>query len=209
MIGLIHWTAGLLHSLGLGAVVAVLLVESLGIPSPSEIVLLLAGLLVAEGRFSYAGVVLAGAAGSTAGAVLAYWLARTRGRAWLLRRLRFLFRSPEALARWEAYFLRHGPLIVMVGRVLSGVRMVISYPAGLFGMPWPRFVLFTGVGSLAWPALATGAGWFLGPRVLAALRTLHRAEEAVVIALAAAVLAFWLGRRARRARRPAVGRSGD
>lgn len=209
MIGLIHWTAGLLQSLGLGAVVAVLLVESLGIPSPSEIVLLLAGLLVAEGRFSYPAVVVAGAAGSTAGALVAYALARTRGRTWLLRRLRFLFRSPEALAAWEAYFLRHGPVIVLAGRVLSGVRMVISYPAGLFGMPWPQFTLFTVIGSLAWPALAAGAGWFLGPRVLAALRTLHRAENIALVVLVAAGVAVAAWRRGLRARRAAVRRSED
>jgi|BEDMetMinimDraft_2_1075160.scaffolds.fasta_scaffold02976_4 membrane protein DedA with SNARE-associated domain len=209
MIALIHWTAGLLQSLGLGAVVAVLFVESLGIPSPSEIVLLLAGLLVAEGRFSYPAVVVAGAAGSTAGALVAYTLARTRGRAWLLARLRFLFRSPAVLTSWEQYFLRHGPVIVLAGRVLSGVRMVISYPAGLFGMPWPQFTLYTVVGATAWPALATGAGWFFGPRVLRALGTLHRAENIAlgILVLAALAVAFW--RRGLRGRRTAVRRSED
>lgn len=197
MLQLIQVTTGWLHSFGVLAVFVVLLAESLGVPSPSEIILLLSGLLVAEGRFQFVPVVLAGTAGSTLGASIAYWIARRGGRPLLLTRLRFLFRTEARLDAWDRYFLTRGDWIILVGRILSGVRMLISYPAGLFRMPFPRFFLFTLIGAMLWPILATGAGWYLGPRVLSALKTLHSAEEVVLAAavLAAGVLWIWLSRR--------------
>lgn len=189
-----HW----LRMAGPGAVFGVLLIESLGIPAPSEIVLLLAGLLVAEHQFAFGVVVLAGAAGSTLGAAVSYAVAYRAGRAWLDRHLWWLFRTPQALDRWHAQFLKYGPWIVLGGRVVSGVRMVVSYPAGLFRLPAATFFAATAVGSLLWPLLAVGAGWWLGPRVLALLQGLHHAEAGAVTALVLAGLAAWVWRRLRR-----------
>jgi membrane protein DedA with SNARE-associated domain len=189
-----HW----LKSAGPGAVFGVLLVESLGIPAPSEIVLLLAGLLVAEHQFSFGVVVLAGAAGSTLGAVVSYTVAFRAGRTWLDTHLWWLFRTPGALDRWQAQFLRYGPWIVLAGRVVSGVRMVVSYPAGLFRLPMPTFLAATAAGAVMWPLLAVGAGWWLGPRVLALLERLHSAEAGVATALVAGGVVVWAWRRFRR-----------
>jgi membrane protein DedA with SNARE-associated domain len=194
---LIRLTAGWLDHLGPVTVFVVLFLESLGIPAPSEIVLLLSGLLVAEHHFSFPVVVLVGTLGSVAGAAISYGLAYRGGRPWLERHARWLFRDPAVLDRWQAYFLRHGDRIVAIGRVLSGVRMLISYPAGLFRMPPARFFTYTAVGSFLWPILAVSAGYLLGPRVMAALSGLHQVEEGVVAAIAALAIAWWVWRRRR------------
>ncbi len=191
MLALIHWTLMWLSRLGLPTVFVILLAESLGIPSPSEVVLLLAGLLVAEGHFSFVAVVLVGALGSTTGATVAFTLARVRGREFVRRRMRHVSARLAAWDRWEAQFARRGFGIVAVGRVISGVRMLISYPAGLFGVSWAQFMPATIVGSLAWAALATGVGAIAGPRVLGLLATLHTAEDYALGGLAAAALAWW------------------
>jgi membrane protein DedA with SNARE-associated domain len=191
-----------LAQLGPGTVFVILFAESVGIPAPSEIVLLLSGLLVAEHRFSFPLVILIGTMGSVGGAAVSYTLAYRGGRHWLERHLPWLFRDPAVLDRWEAYFLRHGHRVVLVGRIISGVRMLISYPAGLFRMtPW-RFFAYTAVGAALWPLLAVSAGWFLGPRVLSVLAGLHQAED-VILALAVAAAAGWWAWRRRTARRPA------
>jgi membrane protein DedA with SNARE-associated domain len=183
-----------LHHWGLGAVMVVLFVESWGIPSPDEIVLVLSGLMVAHGQMSYPLVILTATAASTLGASGAYWLARRGGRRLLLRRVGWLFRNPEQLARWERYFQSHGELIVLGGRIISGVRAVISYPAGLFEMAFWRFVLYTALGSLIWAVLAVTLGDVLGPRVLSWLHSQKRYEWAALglVVLAAAI--WWYQR---------------
>ena len=194
MLALVHWTLLWLSRLGLPTVFVILLVESLGFPSPSEIVLLLAGLLVAEGHFSFLGVTLVGALGSTLGATVAFTLARVRGRDFVLRRMRHVSARLATWERWESRFTRRGFAIVAVGRVISGVRMLISYPAGLFHLPWRQFLPATLLGSIAWAALATGVGDMAGPRVLSLLATLHTAENYALVALTVAALTWW-GRR--------------
>lgn len=201
MLGLIQSVSFWLDKLGYPAITAVLFAESFGVPSPSEIILLFSGYLIWQGRFSLPLVVLAGALGSTLGAVGAYCLAFYGGRALMLTRFRFLFKTPDALERWERYFQSKGDRVVLIGRVISGVRAVISYPAGLFRMPFWRFLLFTAIGSALWPLLAAGAGWLLGPEVRPGLLLIHRYEDPAIAVVVAAGLAWWYLRRRRNARR--------
>jgi len=194
MLTLVQWTASLLDSLGPVAVYAVLAVEAVGIPAPSEIVLLLSGLLVAEGRMGFVPVVLAGALGSLTGSSGAYWLARLKGRPFVERRLQFVFHNPQHWERLEAVFLRHAGLVVLCGRVLTGVRLVIAYPAGLFRMPLAAFLTASAIGALIWPLIGVGAGWYLGPRVMQALKTLHQTEDwalAGLVLAGAGVFTWW------------------
>lgn len=206
MLALIHWTLLWLDRLGLPTVFVILLAESLGIPSPSEVVLLLSGLLVAEGHFAFVPVVLAGALGSTLGATVAFTLARVRGRDFVLRRMRHASGRAAAWERWEVQFVRRGFWIVAVGRVISGVRMLISYPAGLFDLSWGEFFPATVLGSLAWAALATGVGALAGPRVLGILAAMHTTEDYTLGAAAVLAAAWWAwhhyGRRPTPTRQP-------
>lgn len=195
---LLNTVAYWLHAFGYAPVFVVLFAESLGIPSPSEIILLLSGYLVWNGEFNYGWVIVTGAAGSTLGAVIAYTLASRGGRHLLEHRLRWLFHGSEGIARWERYFQRHGDITVFTGRLISGVRLFISYPAGLFHMPEQRFILYTAAGALLWPALAAGAGYLLGSHVAAGLAAIHRYEWPVIAGLFALGLAGWLYRRSTR-----------
>lgn len=201
MLGLIETVSFWLDKLGYPAITVVLFAESFGVPSPSEIILLFSGYLIWQGRFSFPLVVLAGAVGSTAGAIGAYQLALHGGRALMLSRFRFLFKTPESLERWERYFQAKGDRVVLIGRIISGVRAVISYPAGLFRMPFRRFVIFTAVGSILWPVLAAGVGWLLGPEVRPGLLLIHRYEGPAILLIAAALLLWWYRRRRRQLRR--------
>ncbi|WP_240436391.1 DedA family protein [Streptomyces sporangiiformans] len=68
----------------------------------------------------------------------------------------------ETVDRTEAWFARHGGKAVMFGRMLPGIRTLISVPAGVERMPLPKFVLFTTIGSLMWNSTLIGAGYLLG-----------------------------------------------
>jgi membrane protein DedA with SNARE-associated domain len=156
-----EWAEALL-ALGYPGLAGVVLLENLVPPIPSELVLPLAGYRVAEGELTYWLAVVAATAGSVAGAVAIHALGRHGGRP-LLRRHRRLLRLRERdLDRAEAWFLRHGAWAVVLGRLVPGVRTVISFPAGMAGMPLRRFVALTAAGSLLWNAALIAAGWQLG-----------------------------------------------
>ncbi len=192
--------------IGYAAVFAVLFIESVGIPSPSEIILLFSGYLVYKGTFSYPLVVVIGAAGSISGATLAYWIARLGGRPLILKRLPFIFKSESRLEYWENYFRRQGDRVILIGRIISGVRMVISYPAGIFEMPFWRFFTYTVIGSILWPLIAVTAGVILGPHVKTALEAFRKYEIPAVIVIAALIVAWWIWDRRRKQKRHANGK---
>ena len=151
---------------------ALVLAENLFPPIPSEVILPLAGFLVSEGEMSLAGALVASTAGSTAGALVLYAFGRYGGRPLLLRHGRLLRLSHERLDRADAWFDQHGPKIVFLGRMVPGVRSVVSVPAGLSEMPLVSFTLLTLAGSALWNAALIGAGWALGDnweRVTAAI----------------------------------------
>jgi membrane protein DedA with SNARE-associated domain len=180
--------------LGLAAVMAV---ENVFPPIPSEVVLPLAGAQVAGGTLTYLVAVLAATLGSTAGAAVLYVLGRAGGRP-LLQRLGPLLRMDEArLERAEAWFARRGDLLVFVGRLVPGLRSLVSVPAGMARMPLWRFTLLTALGSMAWNAGLIKAGEELADRWAEVSAVVAPASAALLAATATLVPALWLWRRHR------------
>ncbi len=172
------------------AIFLVLAAESLGIPSPSEFSLLLAGYLVSQGHLSYLPTVLVAAAGSTAGALVAYYLGIKGGRPFLERYGRYLSLPPPRLEAVERWFTRQGWKVVFVGRVVSGVRLYVSYPAGAFGLNFASFIIPTVAGALTWPLLAVTVGMYLGnkwPMLLGLARDFGWLSVVLVLAVVAVV----------------------
>jgi membrane protein DedA with SNARE-associated domain len=189
---------------GLALLIAV---ENVLPPIPSEVVLPLAGSFVAEGSLSFVPAVLAATAGSLAGALVLYALARIGGRPLILRLSRVLRVDEEKLDRADRWFDRRGDAIVLLGRMVPGARSVVSIPAGLAEMPLGRFALLTAIGSGAWNAALIGAGWALGDSWTEVADVLSRASEVVLIgggALVAALVVGAVWRRRRRQRREAA-----
>lgn len=201
MLTLFHTVSNWLHAVGVMAIFLVLFVECFGVPSPDEIILLFSGYLVSTHRFSFPLVIIAAVAGSTLGATGAYFLARLGGRKLMLKYFKFLFKTPERLAYWEDYFTRRGDIVVLIGRIISGVRAVISYPAGLFEMPYWRFLLYTIIGSTIWALLAVSVGWILGPHIVNALNATKRYEVPVIVGIVILLaLWYWFDRRRKKRR---------
>lgn len=151
-----------IRDLGLLGLVALMFVENVFPPIPSEVVLPLAGFFVGRGELSFVGVLAAATLGSVLGSIFLYELARYGGRPFVLRYGSILRVQPEDLDRADAWFERRGPVIVLVGRCIPGVRSLVSLPAGTLKMPRFQYIALTLVGSLAWNAALIGAGWILG-----------------------------------------------
>ena len=156
------WVHDLLVGGGVTVLFLLVLAENLFPPIPSEVVLPLAGFLVSRGELGFATAVLAATAGSLVGALVLYALGRLGGRPLLLRHGRLLHLTEDRIDRGQAWFERHGPKIVFFGRMIPGVRSVVSVPAGLAKMSAGWFVVLTAAGSALWNIALIGAGWALG-----------------------------------------------
>ena len=151
-----------ISDLGLLGLVALMFVENVFPPIPSEVVLQLAGFFVARGELSFVGVLFAATLGSVLGSILLYEVARYGGRPFVLRYGSLLRVGPEELDRADAWFVRRGPIVVLVGRCIPGVRSLVSLPAGMLKMSRVAYILLTLVGSLIWNTALIGIGWILG-----------------------------------------------
>ncbi len=161
-----------LQHLNYWVITCLMAIESSFIPFPSEIVLPPAAYLAATGQSgqSVLMVALCGTAGAMVGAFINYFLARWLGRpivyAFADSRLGHLClidaRKVEAA---EQYFVRHGMLATLVGRLVPAVRQLISIPAGLARMGVGRFALYTFIGAALWNAILSAFGWWLAGMV--------------------------------------------
>ena len=180
---------------------SLVLLENLFPPLPSEVVLPFAGALVSDGGMTYPGAVLAATTGSVVGAVLLYAIGRYGGRPLLYRYRHVLRLSEQQLDRADAWFDARGTWIVLFGRLVPGVRSIVSVPAGASEMPLPMFVVLTTLGSAIWNCALIGAGWALGSNWERASAVLDEYQLVVYVAIVVSciALAVYLLRR-RRAR---------
>jgi len=151
---------------GYPAIALLMFLENVFPPIPSEVIMPIAGYAASRGELSLPLAVLAGAAGSLAGAWLWYgighWLGTERLQAWAARHGRWLTLSPRDVERADAWFDRHGGKAVLFGRMIPAVRTLISVPAGISGMPTVPFLLYSSIGTLVWTGALAGFGYALG-----------------------------------------------
>jgi len=134
--------------------------------TPSEIILGLAGwMLIAEHQLPVSMIFIGGlyaAIGSALGASITYWAARIGGRPLVDKLAHWVRMDPLHITRAENQFHRWGAGMVLVGRVMPGIRTLINIPAGLARMPFPTFFVATFIGAYVWCTLLIGAGYALG-----------------------------------------------
>jgi membrane protein DedA with SNARE-associated domain len=147
-------------------VVGLLIFENATGITPSEIILGLAGwMLIAEHQLPASIIPIGGfyaALGSVLGASITYWAARLGGRPLVDKLARWVRIKPSQISQAEQLFQRWGTGVVLAGRVIPGIRTLVSIPAGLARMSFPIFVSATFVGAYIWCTLLIGAGYLLG-----------------------------------------------
>jgi membrane protein DedA with SNARE-associated domain len=186
---------------GYGAIFAAMFLENLFPPIPSELIMPLGGFYVQQGKLALIPVVLAGLLGTVLGALPWYGIGRLvneeRIEHWLGRHGRWIGISPQELHRSRTWFNRHGTALVFWGRLVPGVRTLISVPAGIEMMPFVPFLLWTTAGSLIWTLLLTLAGLAMGEGYSQVEHWIDPVSKAVKVVLLLAALAAvaWLGLR--------------
>lgn len=163
MDAVLDWVVLVMRTLGSPGVGVATALETVFPPVPSELVLPLAGYTASQGHYGLVPAIAWATAGSLLGALVLYWL----GAAWGLERVcaladRIPLMHGRDVRRAVAWFGRHGRTAVFVGRLVPGVRSLISIPAGIDRMPLLRFCVFTTAGSLVWNSALILAGHQLG-----------------------------------------------
>ena len=181
------WITRLIEQMGYAGIALLMFLENLFPPLPSEVIMPMAGFTAGKGQLSIVGVLLAGTAGTLAGALFWYAIARQLGeerlRRWAERHGRWITLSPEEIEHLDQWFERHSRWAVPVGHLVPGIRTLISIPAGIFGMGIARFVLLTLLGAGAWTTGLGLAGYALGGSYEQVDRYLGPASTAIMAAI--------------------------
>lgn len=190
----------ILHHLNYFWVTVLMAIESSFIPFPSEVVVPPAAYKAATGEMDLFLVILFATIGSDIGALVNYYLAKYLGRPIVYKfaasRLgRLCLLSPEKVEKAEGYFVKNGVTSTLVGRLVPGIRQLISIPAGLSGMPVGRFLLYTTIGAGAWNIVLALLGWFIGKTVPPELfaETIKSYSSAIGLGIVAVLIVGGLG----------------
>lgn len=162
---MIDWISEWVAAGGHVGVFVLMFLENIIPPLPSEVIMPLAGFVAARGELSLPGVIAAGIAGAMLGNVVWYEGARLVGMARIVplveRYGRWVGLSVDDLYRAESTLKRRGRSFIGFGRLMPGIRTMISVPAGVVHIPRSVFYLWTFVGSAAWVSGLALAGYWL------------------------------------------------
>ncbi|MGI0028617.1 MAG: DedA family protein [Nitrososphaera sp.] len=199
--GILDTVTTLIAEYGYPAVFAAAFLETIFPPIPSEVIFPLVGFIAYSeglGLENAVGMATVGSLGSTAGAIVIYIISMKLGRAAILRFGRRVRIGEQELEKAERWFGKYGSVAVFTGRMVPGVREIISIPAGVSGMGFPKFVIYTFAGSLVWSVALTLTGYYLGEAWNTFSEPASSAFSIVSIAIVAAILAalgIWFVRR--------------
>jgi membrane protein DedA with SNARE-associated domain len=163
---MLTWFIGLIEKTGYAGIAILMFLENIFPPIPSELIMPLAGFAAARGELNLWLVVLAGSAGSLGGAVTWYYVARwigvSRMKRWAGAYGRWLTLTPMEIDSAIGGFRRHCGKSVLFGRLVPGVRTLISVPAGIAQMTFTTFLAYSALGTLLWSGSLAYVGYVLG-----------------------------------------------
>lgn len=156
----------LLGNLNYGTILFLMLLESTVVPVPSEFVVTPAAYHAASGQLDVWLVILFATIGADIGASINYVVALYVGRPVIYRFAnsrwgKMCLLSQEKVEKSERYFDDHGIVATLTGRLIPGIRHLISIPAGLARMNYWKFLLYTTIGAGAWHTILAAMGWYL------------------------------------------------
>ena len=199
-----------------GSIVALMTIESSFVPFPSEVVIPPAAFVAADpasavhATDSYitnvALIVLFGTIGAMLGAIINYLLSMWLGRAIIYAFAdskigHLMLLSREKIEKAEAYFNDHGKVSTFVGRLIPGIRQLISIPAGLSKMHFGQFLLYTFLGAGIWNTVLAVLGYVAHGQADLINKYSHELSVAILVLLCAIILYYgvrWLIRRTKK-----------
>jgi len=189
------WIVDTIGGVGYFGIFLLMFLESTFVPVPSEIVMIPAGYLAQKGEMSFVIATLMGVLGSLGGALFNYFFALKYGRAFLLKYGKYILLSPHKLEKLEIFFIKHGEISTFSGRLILGVRHLISLPAGYAKMNLNRFVLYTTLGSSIWVVVLMVVGYLVGSNESLVKEYLQTATLVAVVSIVAIAIIYIYARK--------------
>lgn len=139
-----------------------MVLEAVIIIIPSEVILATGGILAGRGIFSFWMAFLVGLLGSVFCAIIIYLIGYFGGRSFVKKYGKYFFMKEEDIEKCDIWFEKYGPLAAFLARNFPIVRTLISLPMGISKVNFPRFILFTTLGSIPWTFAFVYVGYALG-----------------------------------------------
>ncbi|HEY9544503.1 MAG TPA: DedA family protein [Solimonas sp.] len=177
---IVAWVEQYVAHLGYLEIFFLMALESSLVPIPSELVMIPAGYLAAQGSLDPLLATLAGGSGSLLGASANYLFGRYAGRAFLLRYGKYFLIDERKYHEAEKLFLRNAQWATFIGRFIPVIRHLISLPAGVFGMRLLPFAVITWIGATLWCGVLVALGFHFGESVAVLIR--HWSNEIGIVA---------------------------
>jgi membrane protein DedA with SNARE-associated domain len=172
-----------------------MMLEACCMPIPSEAILPGAGYLVGQDKLHLWPAIAAGLGGALTGSSISYCVGRFGGKPLLVRFGRYILLTEPRLNATEAWFTRHGSKAVFFCRWISGMRAIVSIPAGLCHMPYLKFLAYTTLGSGTWVVAGVLFGMFVGREWKTLSNVGHYLLGAILVAAAVALVIHHLRQR--------------
>jgi membrane protein DedA with SNARE-associated domain len=203
---MLEWIINTINSLGYWGIALLMFLENLFPPIPSELIMPLAGFTAraTPDKLNISGVFLAGLLGSVMGALVWYYpgkfLSEQRLRQLADKYGKWLKISSQDITKAKNWFNSQGSKAVFIGRLVPGVRTLISVPAGISNMHLLPFLIYTSLGSTVWVGLLTYSGYLLGSQYELVAQYLAPVSK-IVLAILLLTLVGWLLKRQRKSTR--------
>lgn len=195
---MLEWISDTLNSMGYTGVFLLMLIPLVS----SDVVMPLVGYMTIQGKFSFVGVIAVGIAGGVLGTLPFYYLGNLmnerRLKIWADKYGKWLMVSVEDIENAKNWFDRHGDKAVLFCRLVPGVRLAISIPAGMAEMNLAVFLIYTTLGISIWVILITYLGLLLGENHTLIGQYMGYAEYVVFVIIAVASI-YWVVKRTKRA----------
>lgn len=165
-------------------------IENLFPPSPSDIVVVLAGSLIVNGTINFFAALILSTIGSEIGFMVLYYIGLQTDRK-LIHTGKMKFISTESVIKAEQWFTKYGYALILFNRFLSGIRAVISFFAGLSELNLRCTIIFSSIGTLVWNAILLGLGVFFGYN-LSTIDTFLSSYTKGILVITAMIAIFFL-----------------
>ena len=188
---LIETAIHLIETGGYAGMAFALILDSCGIPIPSEVVLALSGSIArTTGEFNIFVVIIVGAVAQTIGALAAYTIGKYGGEPFVKKYGKYVLISAHDYDKTKLWFKKHGPKAIFISRLLPVIRTFSGFPAGTFGMDIKRFTIDTFAGSLLWSIIFASLGYAVGDSWRKYIDKLHYLDYIMLVVVIIFVIRY-------------------
>jgi membrane protein DedA with SNARE-associated domain len=178
-----------INHLGYVGIFILMIIESAGIPIPSEIIMTYGGFMASHGGVMQVLFVAAvGALGTGLGSIIGYGIGALGGKPFVERYGKYFGIDTDKMLWAERWFCKYGEYAVIYTRLLPVVRTIVNVPAGLLSMDIKKFIAYSIIGAFPWCLILASVGYILGARWRLILRSLHLLSYIVIAVVAVLII---------------------